>query len=122
MRSDTVLVVATTPDGFVFTEVPVAPPLLKLHDVVGEVTPPDRRWTDARVAIGDERLIGIASTEYHAWNRRQQLWGLYVDAGHRGYGVGPWSRSSWIEGGATEPGSYGWKRRTRTCLQFAPTG
>ena len=87
-HSDSVLEVTAGGDGFELTEVPVTPPVVKSHDFLSELTEPHRVWSHASVAVEGEQVIGFVSTFYQEWNRRQVLWGLYVDVDHRGRGVG----------------------------------
>lgn len=87
-RSETVLEVTATDHSFVLTEVAAPAPVVTCHDFVSELTEPDPMWTHAWVAVDGDRVLGIASVAYHRWNRRQILWGLYVDAPHRGRGIG----------------------------------
>lgn len=86
--ANTVLEVATTTCGFEITEAPVSTPITKDHAFLAEVTAADRLWTDGYVALDGQSVLGFAATAYQRWNRRQLLCHLYVDAAHRGRGIG----------------------------------
>ncbi|MGI8613542.1 MAG: GNAT family N-acetyltransferase [Nocardioidaceae bacterium] len=87
-QSDSVLEVSATARGFRLTEVRVEQPVVKAHDFATELTDPHKWWTEASVACVGGQPVGFMSTVYHSWNRRQLLWGLYVDRHHRGRGIG----------------------------------
>lgn len=45
-------------------------------------------WTTAFVAKADGRVAGFVALSYEEWNRRLTVHHFYVDAGHRGRGIG----------------------------------
>lgn len=85
--SDCVYRVRRTPDSFALEPVAVNPPIWKempLAEFLGD----DRIWEEAIVAEDDGTVIGFAAYAHRAWNRRTELWHLYVDAARRGEGIG----------------------------------
>ncbi len=85
--TDRVYRVAYTADSFALEEVPVQPPLRKefpLADDLGE----DRIWEQGFVAERAGSVVGFAAFTHRRWNRRTELWHLYVAPQLRGRGIG----------------------------------
>lgn len=73
---------------FELVEEPVPEPIVKRHDLVPELTGPTPQWDEGFVAVDDDRVIGVALLAFQKWNRREVLWGLFVDAAERRRGTG----------------------------------
>jgi len=73
--------------SFALVETPVSPARHKAYGTADEV---DSLPTYDYVVVAevDEILVGVAALSVEAWNRRAALRHIYVDAGHRGHGIG----------------------------------
>jgi ribosomal protein S18 acetylase RimI-like enzyme len=85
--TDRVYRIARTAHSFTLEEVPVRPPLRKdfpLADDLGA----GRAWEHGLVAEDAGTVVGFAAFAHRAWNRRTELWHLYVAPSRRGQGIG----------------------------------
>lgn len=85
--TDRVYRIARTAHSFTLDEVSVRPPLRKefpLADELGE----NRAWEHGFVAEEAGAIVGFAAFTHRPWNRRTELWHLYVAPAVRGQGVG----------------------------------
>jgi ribosomal protein S18 acetylase RimI-like enzyme len=74
-------------DSFALETVSVDPPIRKempLAAYLGD----DRLWQEGIVAADGGTVVGFAAFTHQQWNRRTELWHLYVDAARRGEGIG----------------------------------
>ena len=72
-------------ESFTMQFTPVAP-ITKTYSL-DDLDAEDRLWESGWVACIDERPVGFAATRYESWNRRLNLWHLYVDSAVRRKGV-----------------------------------
>ena len=85
--TDRIYRVARTPGSFALEEVVVRPPVHKdfpLADDIGE----GRAWEEGLVAERAGVIVGFAALAHRRWNRRTELWHLYVAPDARGQGIG----------------------------------
>lgn len=85
--TDRVYRILRTPYSLALDEVPVDPPVRKefpLDHDLGE----GRAWEHGVVAECEGAIVGFAAWSHREWNRRTELWHLYVAPGLRGRGVG----------------------------------
>jgi GNAT superfamily N-acetyltransferase len=74
-------------NSFSLEVVEQSPPETKRYDLADEEDSIARAaW--ARVALHDGEIVGVATMNYEAWNRRARFEHLYVDKAFRGQGVG----------------------------------
>ncbi|MGI8857314.1 MAG: GNAT family N-acetyltransferase [Thermomicrobiales bacterium] len=85
--TDRVYRVAYTADAFTLEEVPAQPPLRKEFPLADDLGA-DRAWEQGFVAERAASVIGFAAFTHRRWNRRTELWHLYVASHQRGQGVG----------------------------------
>jgi ribosomal protein S18 acetylase RimI-like enzyme len=79
--------VRQTPDAFTLEATIVQPPVRKempLAEYLGD----GRRWEEGLGAEDGDAIVGFAAYTHQRWNRRTELWHLYVDAARRGEGIG----------------------------------
>jgi ribosomal protein S18 acetylase RimI-like enzyme len=85
--ADRIYRIVQSPESFALAAVAVQPPLRKempLAEYLGD----DRMWAEGLVAADGDTIVGFAAYTHHVWNRRTELWHLYVDAARRGEGIG----------------------------------
>ncbi len=87
LTTDRVYRIARTPWSFALEEVPVQPPLRKEFPLEGELGE-GPEWEHCLVAESEGGVVGFAAFAHGHWNRRTELWHLYVAPSHRGRGVG----------------------------------
>jgi ribosomal protein S18 acetylase RimI-like enzyme len=85
--TDRIYRVVETPNSFTLLAQTVDPPAHKFFSLVGELQD-DHIWSHGWVAEEDARIVGFAALRMEQWNRRGVLWHLYIDANHRGHGLG----------------------------------
>lgn len=74
-------------NSFTLEVVEQSPPKTKRYDLAGEEDSiAGAAW--ARVALHSGKIVGVATMNFAAWNRRARLEHLYVDKLVRGQGVG----------------------------------
>lgn len=74
-------------NSFALEVVAQSPPQAKRYELVGEEDSlASAVW--ALVALRNGAIVGLATMNYEAWNRRARLEHLYVDKSVRGQGVG----------------------------------
>lgn len=85
--TDRVYQVVGGADAWRLEGVDVSPPRHKSYDLTHEV---DDWPAFEHVAVAEEagRVVGVAALKEVRWNRRAELWHLYVDRTARGRGVG----------------------------------
>jgi ribosomal protein S18 acetylase RimI-like enzyme len=73
--------------SFILEAAPLVPPLYKDYDIAKHV---DHLSAFDYIVVAEEgtTLVGVAALEIEGWNRRSEMWHLYVDAAHRGRGIG----------------------------------
>jgi ribosomal protein S18 acetylase RimI-like enzyme len=79
--------VVRTADGFALEEVPVSPALRKEFPLAGDLGD-ERAWEEGIVAQSDGTIAGFAAWTHRWWNRRTEIWHLYVAPPARGQGLG----------------------------------
>ena len=85
--TDRVYRVVRTTHSFVLEEVVAEPPIRKnfpIEDDLGE----GRAWEEGLVADQAGIIVGFAAMTHQRWNRRTELWHLYVAPQRRHHGVG----------------------------------
>jgi ribosomal protein S18 acetylase RimI-like enzyme len=85
--TDRVYRVLRTADSFTLETVTVDPPIRKelpLAEYLGD----GRMWEEGIVAQERGAIIGFAAFAHREWNRRTELWHLYVAAARRREGIG----------------------------------
>jgi ribosomal protein S18 acetylase RimI-like enzyme len=87
LTTDRVYRIARTPRSFVLEEVRVAPAVRKEFPLADDLGP-ERAWEHGVVAEQDGALVGFAAWTHRRWNRRTELWHLYVAPAWRGQGIG----------------------------------
>jgi ribosomal protein S18 acetylase RimI-like enzyme len=85
-ETDMIFDVRADDDGFRLIERAVEPPVVKTLPLAEPFS--GREWERTWLALDGERAVGLASTEYQAWNRRAVVWHLYVSPSHRRLGIG----------------------------------
>jgi ribosomal protein S18 acetylase RimI-like enzyme len=85
--TDRVYRIARTPRSFVLEEVTVAPVVRKGFPLADDLGP-GRSWEHGVVAEQAGALVGFAAWTHRRWNRRTELWHLYVAPAWRGQGIG----------------------------------
>lgn len=85
--TDRVYRIARTPWSFTLEEVPIQPPLRKDFPLEGDLAE-GREWEHCLVAESEGEVVGFAAFAHGRWNRRTELWHLYVGSSHRGQGIG----------------------------------
>jgi ribosomal protein S18 acetylase RimI-like enzyme len=87
LTTDRVYRIARTPRSFALEEVPVAPALRKEFPHADDLGP-ERSWERGVVAEQDGAPVGFAAWTLRRWNRRTEVWHLYVAPAWRGQGIG----------------------------------
>jgi ribosomal protein S18 acetylase RimI-like enzyme len=85
--TDMIYRIRQLPDAFTLEAITVQPLIRKempLADYLGD----DRMWEEGLVAEDGGAIVGFAAYTHQRWNRRTELWHLYVDAARRGEGIG----------------------------------
>lgn len=85
--TDRAYTIARSSSSFALEEVVLDPPVRKEFPLDGEPGG-GPEWEQCLVAVGAERIVGVAGFEHQRWNRRTGLWHLHVAPPHRGRGVG----------------------------------
>ena len=85
--TDRVYRIARTADSFALEEAPTQPPLRKEFPLADDLGA-DRAWEQGFVAEQVGSIVGFAAFTHRHWNRRTELWHLYVAPHLRGQGVG----------------------------------
>jgi ribosomal protein S18 acetylase RimI-like enzyme len=77
-------------EGLSFTveEERVDPPLQKVYGPDAHLEPPIQEADFTVVAEQDGRLVGVAAVKMAAWNRRIEVWHVYVAKAARRQGIG----------------------------------
>ena len=79
--------IARTPLSFVLEEIPVHPPRRKEFPLADDLED-GRAWEHGLVAERAGAIVGFAALTHRRWNRRTELWHLYVASALRRHGVG----------------------------------
>lgn len=74
--------------SFTLVEEVVTPPLHKQFPSLTEELDHLQAMRHVVVAESDGRPLGFVAAGFESWNRRAVIWGLYVCAQHRGFGIG----------------------------------
>jgi ribosomal protein S18 acetylase RimI-like enzyme len=74
--------------GFTITEEQVDPPLHKVYTSIAHVEPRLQEADFTVVAEQEKRLVGVAAVKYESWNRRVEVWHVYVEKAARRSGIG----------------------------------
>lgn len=74
--------------SFMVTEERVAPPLHKVYGPTAHLEPPIHEADFTVVAEQEGKLVGVAAVKYEAWNRRVEVWHVYVERAARRCGIG----------------------------------
>jgi ribosomal protein S18 acetylase RimI-like enzyme len=74
-------------DAFALEAVFVDPPVTKAMPLAGDLDG-GPSWEHGLVAVEGDAVLGFAAYTHQRWNRRTELWHLYVDAPRRGEGIG----------------------------------
>jgi ribosomal protein S18 acetylase RimI-like enzyme len=85
--TDRVYRVVRTPWSFALEEAPAEPPLHKDFPLAWDLGRA-RLWEDGLVAEDNGAVVGFAAFTHRRWNRRTELWHLYVAPARRGRGIG----------------------------------
>jgi ribosomal protein S18 acetylase RimI-like enzyme len=85
--TDRVYRVAQAADSFALEEIPARPPLRKEFPLADDLGA-ERAWEQGFVAELAGNVVGFAAFTHRRWNRRTELWHLYVALHLRGQGVG----------------------------------
>jgi ribosomal protein S18 acetylase RimI-like enzyme len=85
--TDRVYRIARTSYSFTLGEAPARPPLRKEFPLADDLGA-DRAWEQGFVAEQAGSVVGFAAIAHRRWNRRTELWHLYVAPRLRGQGVG----------------------------------
>jgi ribosomal protein S18 acetylase RimI-like enzyme len=86
-RTDRVYRVARTADSFALEEVPAQRPVRKEFPLADDLGT-GRTWERGLVAERAGSVVGFAAFTHRRWNRRTELWHLYVAPHFRGQGIG----------------------------------
>ena len=73
---------------FCLLEEDVSPPLSKRYTLDCHDAEARAEWDYAIVAQAGGRAVGFVAAQYVAWNRRVNIWHLYVAPDYRGRGLG----------------------------------
>jgi ribosomal protein S18 acetylase RimI-like enzyme len=79
--------IARTPLSFALQEVPAQTPMRKDFPLAYDLGD-ERAWELGLVAEQDGTIVGFAAWTHQRWNRRAELWHLYVAPAARGHGIG----------------------------------
>ena len=74
--------------SFTVTEERVDPPLQKVYGSDAHLEPPIQEADFTVVAEQDGQLLGVAAVKYEPWNRRVEVWHIYVAKAARRRGIG----------------------------------
>ena len=74
--------------GFAVTEERVDPPLHKVYGSIDHLEPRIQEADFAVVAEQEGGLVGVAAVKYEPWNRRVEVWHVYVAPAARRSGLG----------------------------------
>jgi ribosomal protein S18 acetylase RimI-like enzyme len=74
--------------GFTVIEEPLGSPLHKAYGSPANIDPPIQEADFAVVAEQAGALVGVVAVKYQAWNRRGEVWHLYVARTARRRGIG----------------------------------
>jgi ribosomal protein S18 acetylase RimI-like enzyme len=85
--TDRVYRIAGTADSFTLEEAPAQPPLRKEFPLADDLGA-DRAWEQGLVAEQAGSVAGFAAFTHRRWNRRTELWHVYVVPHLRGQGIG----------------------------------
>ncbi|MDP9351200.1 MAG: GNAT family N-acetyltransferase [Chloroflexota bacterium] len=85
--TDRIYHVERTPHSFALKEVMVESPIRKEFPLEYDLGT-DRKWELGLVAEIEDTIVGFAALAHQRWNRRTELWHLYVALRERGRGIG----------------------------------
>jgi ribosomal protein S18 acetylase RimI-like enzyme len=85
--TDRVYRIVRTADSFTLEAIPAQPPLRKEFPLADDLGA-ERAWEQGFVAEQAGSVVGFAAFTHRRWNRRTELWHLYVAPHLRGQGVG----------------------------------
>jgi ribosomal protein S18 acetylase RimI-like enzyme len=85
--TDRVYRIVRTAHSFALEEVPARPPLRKEFPLADDLGA-EHAWEHGLVAEAAGAIVGFAAFAHRSWNRRTELWHLYVAPSLRGQGVG----------------------------------
>lgn len=85
--TDRVYRIVRAADSFALEEIPAQPPLRKEFPLADDLGT-ERAWEQGFVAEQAGTIVGFAAFTHRRWNRRTELWHLYVAPHRRGQGVG----------------------------------
>jgi ribosomal protein S18 acetylase RimI-like enzyme len=86
--TDRVYRVVRTPASFVIEEAQADPPVRKEFPLREEDLVAGRIWEEGLVAEHMGQIVGFVAFTHQCWNRRTEIWHLYVAPYTRGQGVG----------------------------------
>jgi ribosomal protein S18 acetylase RimI-like enzyme len=85
--TDRVYRIARTADSFALEEAPAQPPVRKEFPLTDDLGA-GRTWEQGLVAEQAGSIVGFSAFTHRRWNRRTELWHLYVAPHFRGQGIG----------------------------------
>lgn len=97
--TDRVCRLARTARSFALEEEAIWPPVRKEFPLAPDLGA-DRAWEEGLVAEETGTIVGFAAWTHRRWNRRTELWHLYVAPSLRGRGVGRTLVSTVVAGAA----------------------